>query len=216
MSCYCLFSRLVIASRKGLLTFCYGSFCSRSSQLYRKGEIGSGSQWLPTQGHLASELEIGLSTINKFFNGKPVYFSKCEDICHRLGLQWQEIIDLGNDDVTAVAPKIAETQTAQNSETIAKRSSVPLGFYSWDDSWVGREKLILELSAKLSSECCLLLILGLTCNFGGRCDRELKEASTEHLYFFIGFFDSSPVAFCPNTKIAPCFFSASASFWRSG
>ncbi|MFB2921819.1 MULTISPECIES: ATP-binding protein [Aerosakkonema] len=115
----------------------------------------------PTQGHLASELEIGLSTINKFFNGKPVYFSKCEDICDRLGLQWQEIIDIGNADVTVAAPSIAEAETAQHSETIAKRSA-PIGFYSWDDSWVGREKLILELSAKLRSECRLLLILGLT------------------------------------------------------
>ncbi|MFB2894923.1 ATP-binding protein [Aerosakkonemataceae cyanobacterium BLCC-F50] len=117
----------------------------------------------PTQGHLARELKIALCTINKFFNGKPVYFSKCEDICHRLGLSWQEIIDLDKSVGTVSDTEVKENKVIEDSEiSIANHKSATGSFYACDNFWVGREKLITELSAKLRSECRLLLLLGLT------------------------------------------------------
>ncbi len=41
---------------------------------------------------LAKEVELSRSTVNKFFRGKPVDRINFEEICKKLGLDWQEIV----------------------------------------------------------------------------------------------------------------------------
>ncbi|WP_323225905.1 hypothetical protein [Spirulina sp. 06S082] len=46
-----------------------------------------------TQRQLAEDIELALSTVNKFFNCKPIYNLNFIEICNRLDLNWDEIID---------------------------------------------------------------------------------------------------------------------------
>lgn len=41
---------------------------------------------------LSTELEFAYSTINNFFNRKPIYRTKFEEICTFLGLDWRDIV----------------------------------------------------------------------------------------------------------------------------
>jgi AAA domain len=98
------------------------------------------------QGELSTHLGIALSTLNNFINSKPVYISKFDEICEALGLDKREM-----------------TQSLNlNGDTLPEESTSLQGFFSYDDSWVGREPLVAELSEKLRGSCRLLLILGLT------------------------------------------------------
>ncbi len=99
-----------------------------------------------TQGDLAANLGIVLSTVSNFINSRSVSISTFEQICEKLNLDKQEIRKPINSD----------------SDTSPKDSTSPQGFYAYDDAWVGREKLVAELSQKLHGSCRLLLILGLT------------------------------------------------------
>jgi DNA-binding Xre family transcriptional regulator len=99
-----------------------------------------------TQGDLATNLGIVLSTVSNFINSKSVYISTFEQICEKLNLDKREILKPINSD----------------SDTSPEDSTSPQGFYAYDNAWVGREKLVAELSQKLRGSCRLLLILGLT------------------------------------------------------
>jgi DNA-binding Xre family transcriptional regulator len=99
-----------------------------------------------TQGDLAANLGIVLSTVSNFINSKSVYISTFEQICEKLNLDKREILKPINSD----------------SDTSPEDSTSPQGFYVYDNAWVGREKLVAELSQKLRGSCLLLLILGLT------------------------------------------------------
>jgi len=99
-----------------------------------------------TQGDLAANLGIVLSTVSNFINSKSVYISTFEQICEKLNLDKREILKPINSD----------------SDTSPEDSTSPQGFYAYDNAWVGREKLVAELSQKLRGSCRLLLILGLT------------------------------------------------------
>ncbi|MBD1944223.1 helix-turn-helix domain-containing protein [Coleofasciculus sp. FACHB-712] len=100
-----------------------------------------------TQGDLAAHLGIALSTVSNFINSKPIYISKFEEICVALGLDKREITQpLGQGGDTVVFEQFAP----------------PEDFFAYDSSWVGREKLISELSEKVRNSCRLLLIVGLT------------------------------------------------------
>jgi len=99
-----------------------------------------------TQGDLAANLGIALSTVSNFINSKPVFISKFEEICEVLGIDKREILKPINSD----------------SDTSPEDSTSPQGFYAYDNAWVGREKLVAELSHNLRGSCRLLLILGLT------------------------------------------------------
>ncbi|MBD2580126.1 AAA family ATPase [Oscillatoria sp. FACHB-1406] len=101
-----------------------------------------------TQGQFASHIEISLSTVNNFINSRRVYVSKFEEICHVLGLEQQEMVKPLSDSIKII------------SKTQNDLPPVPL--YACDDNWVGREKLVAELTEKLTDSFRLLLILGLT------------------------------------------------------
>ena len=48
-------------------------------------------QGVPSQKALSIELGLARDTINKFFNCKPIDYLNFVEICHKLGLDWQEI-----------------------------------------------------------------------------------------------------------------------------
>lgn len=48
----------------------------------------------PTQRHLAEDLPLALATVGNFLNGRPVDHLNFVEICSKLGLDWQEIADL--------------------------------------------------------------------------------------------------------------------------
>lgn len=95
----------------------------------------------PSQKALAIESGLSLSTVKSFLNGRPVDYLNFVEIAEKLGLDWQEISQVNETNQQAV---------------------IPDNFFSYDSSWVGRDKLIVELSQKLHHSCRLLLILGLT------------------------------------------------------
>ncbi len=98
-----------------------------------------------TQGDLAAHLGMALSTINNFINSKPVYISKFEEICEVLGLEKRKIIN-----------------PIRLDDTFFEQPAPLINFFAYDPSWVGREKLVTELSDKLRGSYRLLLVLGLT------------------------------------------------------
>jgi len=98
-----------------------------------------------TQGDLAAHLGIALSTVSNFINSKPVFVSTFERICEKLNLDKQEIKSVQSED------------DARSEKPLAL-----MNFSVYDSSWVGREKILAELTDKLRSSCRLLLVLGLT------------------------------------------------------
>lgn len=95
------------------------------------------------QQDLAERLMLSRDTVNKFLTGKTVDYINFTEICRKLGLDWQDIID--RDDST--------TESAD----------LGVSFLSYDPShWVGREELVEELSKKIRGSCRLLMILGVT------------------------------------------------------
>jgi hypothetical protein len=63
------------------------------------------------------------------------------EITENLGLNWQEISQINDP---------------------SSQSTIPDNFFAYDTSWVGRDKLVEQLSQKMRNSCRLLLILGLT------------------------------------------------------
>lgn len=102
-----------------------------------------------TQGYLAANLGIALSTVNNFINAKPIYVSKFEEICDALDLQPIDIID---------------TNCYQDLTSTERNINVPnnLNYLAYDNCWVGRETLIQSLAQDLKHQTRILLILGLT------------------------------------------------------
>ncbi|HEY9600752.1 MAG TPA: NACHT domain-containing NTPase [Allocoleopsis sp.] len=47
----------------------------------------------PSQQALAEEILLALSTVHSFLNGKPVHYSNFRDICKKLDLDWEVIVD---------------------------------------------------------------------------------------------------------------------------
>ncbi|NJM67824.1 MAG: serine/threonine protein kinase [Acaryochloris sp. RU_4_1] len=45
----------------------------------------------PSQRTLAEELGLGIDTVNRFLNSKPVHLTNAIEICERLGLDWREV-----------------------------------------------------------------------------------------------------------------------------
>lgn len=49
----------------------------------------------PRQRELAEDLQLSLSTVSNFLNGRPVDYLNFLELCDRLGQDWQEIADFG-------------------------------------------------------------------------------------------------------------------------
>ena len=75
-----------------------------------------------SQRSLAEDLNMALSTISRFLNGKPVDFATFVEICDRLNLNWHTITDSAVT-TTAVTTK---TAIAAKSPSLSKAVSLPL------------------------------------------------------------------------------------------
>jgi hypothetical protein len=64
-----------------------------SSECIKKVKVALKLQGFPSQKLLADDLGRALSTVNKFFTGRPVDNENFFEICRRLGLNWDEIAD---------------------------------------------------------------------------------------------------------------------------
>lgn len=98
-----------------------------------------------TQGALAANLGIVLSTLSNFINSKSVSISTFEQICEKLNLDQQEIRKPINSD----------------SDTSPEDSNSPQGFYAYDNAWVGREKDIKDLSQLVNLGAKVIVIQGM-------------------------------------------------------
>ena len=82
----------------------------RSLQLSKAGQQQARQALLLrnlTQKAIAYELAIASwSTVNKFFNGKPVDRFIFQDICHALELAWEDVVEKweGGESLTATPP----------------------------------------------------------------------------------------------------------------
>ncbi|MEO1396073.1 MAG: helix-turn-helix domain-containing protein [Cyanobacteria bacterium J06634_5] len=101
-----------------------------------------------TQGDLAANLFVALSTVNNFCRGIKVSVAKFEQICEALGLEPRELI----------LPKDTQTtsQPAQRAEHSAQSH-----FFAYDPFWVGRADLVRDLTTQLNNTCRLMLITGI-------------------------------------------------------
>jgi tetratricopeptide (TPR) repeat protein/DNA-binding Xre family transcriptional regulator len=93
-----------------------------------------------TQGDLSSNLGIALSTVNNFFNCKPISISKFEQICEALNL-----------DKRAILQPIAANKSA----------SVTFSAYN-PQTFTGRDAEIALFTTLLSGSCRILAITGMT------------------------------------------------------
>jgi len=64
------------------------------SECIKKVELTLRLNGFPSQKALAEDLGLALSTVNKFFTGKPVDYGNFSEICWKLGLDWKAIADL--------------------------------------------------------------------------------------------------------------------------
>lgn len=101
-----------------------------------------------TQGDLAANLFVALSTVNNFCRGIKVSVAKFEQICEALGLEPRELILPKDEQPTSQPEQRAEHLTQSH-------------FFACDPFWVGRTPLIRDLTTQLNNTCRLMLITGI-------------------------------------------------------
>lgn len=105
-----------------------------------------------TQGDLAANLMIALSTVSRFCRGIRVSIASFEQICEALALEPKQVM----------LPLVAEAETAETTANSgASITPDSAQFFAYDPFWVGREPLITALTDKLNESCRLLLLTGL-------------------------------------------------------
>ena len=95
-----------------------------------KVKLALGRNGFISQRSLAEDAGYALATVSNFMTGRPVDYTTFEELCQRLGLNWQEISTLGLDSVPSLATSPAATDllddVADNSP-IYPNGAVPLG-----------------------------------------------------------------------------------------
>ncbi|MEO0988919.1 MAG: NB-ARC domain-containing protein, partial [Cyanobacteria bacterium J06639_14] len=158
-----------------------------------------------SQRTLAEDLNLALSTVSRFLNGKPVDFATFVEICDRLSLDWQAITDIIEADTAEdVAPQTTADRTSHltatsESEPIEPDSALPpipdpksepktqATQQDWEEAidttfFHGRRDELAQLkTAILTDQCRLVAILGL--GGMGKTSLAAKLAHTIHLDF---------------------------------
>ena len=80
------------------------------------------------------------ATLKRFWRGLPIERDAFIGICKTVEINWEEVVD--------------ETTTSPQNSTV--------GFFAYDDAWVGREDLIAELTKKVKESCRLLILVGIS------------------------------------------------------
>ena len=110
----------------------------------KKGWNKDAPAWIDAASDLLKDTENGSvsrSTLQRFWRCKPIRQENFKAICKAVGIDnWERIVD----------------------KNLSPKQSLLKNFFAYDSSWVGRDKLITQLSQKLRNSCRLLLILGLT------------------------------------------------------
>ena len=105
-----------------------------------------------TQGDLAVHLEIAASTVSNFFRGVRVSVSKFEAISEALNLDPHVLILEKGKGVGTPPPEPGDLSGAE---------ALQASFFSYDSVWVGRQRLVTELSQMLRGTQRLLLLVGM-------------------------------------------------------
>ncbi|MGB3509875.1 MAG: NB-ARC domain-containing protein [Microcoleaceae cyanobacterium] len=79
------------------------------------------------------------ATLKRFWRALPIDRDAFISICQNVGINWEEIAD--------------ETTSLSQKSTVE--------FFAYDDAWVGREDLIVELTTKVKESCRLLILVGI-------------------------------------------------------
>ena len=151
-----------------------------------------------SQRALAEDLQMALSTVSRFLNGKPVDFATFVDICDRLSLDWQTITDLTAE--TATQPDSAPTTlppAAQSNSIVPSSTPATLPAlksepktepqHDWGEAidttfFHGRREELAQLqTAILRDKCRLVAILGI--GGIGKTSLAAKLARTIHSDF---------------------------------
>ncbi|MBW4659063.1 MAG: hypothetical protein KME15_10335 [Drouetiella hepatica Uher 2000/2452] len=108
-----------------------------------------------SQRALSEDIETALSTVSNFFNGKPVDRAIFEEICLKLGLDWQEI-----------AASVAE-EPPQLNESLSSEKKVTECYQDWGEApdcstFYGRTEELAQLEQwVVQDQCRLVLMLGM-------------------------------------------------------
>ncbi|KPQ33061.1 MAG: AAA ATPase domain/Helix-turn-helix [Phormidesmis priestleyi Ana] len=108
-----------------------------------------------TQGDLAANTLIALSTVSRFFRGIRISIANFEQLCEALDLEPK-----------AVMLSLPD-ETSENASASPSANALPfdapesIQFFAYDPLWVGRDSLIATLTQKLAQNCRLLLLTGL-------------------------------------------------------
>ncbi|MEM1308061.1 MAG: NB-ARC domain-containing protein [Cyanobacteria bacterium P01_H01_bin.153] len=141
-----------------------------------KGSLRRGG--FRSQRSLAEDLNLALSTVSRFLNGKPVDFATFVEICDRLSLDWQAITDLTQG---AADPADSELTSPPASQSDSMASdSAPAAIFApqsepktdetpqdWGEAidtsfFHGRRDELVQLqTAILTEQCRLVAILGI-------------------------------------------------------
>jgi hypothetical protein len=86
------------------------------------------------------DANTSVATLKRFWSCQPIQREVFVKICEAVDVyNWEEIVD--------------NNPTANNSK---------VDFFSYNDTWVGREELVAELTNKVHSSCRILMLLGIT------------------------------------------------------
>jgi DNA-binding Xre family transcriptional regulator len=98
---------------------------------------------LPRNGYvrqtdLAESLQISQSTVSSFLNGRPVDFLNFTEICRALGIEWQDVANLSNENESIILPseqnkshqlELPEGQVELNSRFYINRPPIEIRCY---------------------------------------------------------------------------------------
>ena len=97
--------------------------------------------WTKRAATWCQEALVGEAALKKFWQRIPIVQENFERICKAVGIEsWEEIVD----------------------ESPAQPKAPLADFFAYDDAWVGRERLINDLSDRLRVSCRVLILVGIT------------------------------------------------------
>ncbi|MDY6785442.1 MAG: AAA family ATPase [Cyanobacteriota bacterium] len=104
----------------------------------KKGWTKYNPQWSQPE---ATDIIIPEATLKRFWRRVPIKRDTFVEICRRVGINdWEAIVD----------------------NTPTQKTASYIEFTVYNDTWVGREALIQQLSDRVNSSCRILLLVGIT------------------------------------------------------
>lgn len=96
-------------------------------------------RWKRQDEKLARAALVSVATLKRFWGQQPIRADSFEHVCRALGLEdWQRLVE------------------------VEEERSLDFPQFAWDEFWVGREKLVVQLSERLQNSCRVLMLAGMT------------------------------------------------------